>query len=78
MNKNQRKKLADILEVIEGQIVELEEMAEEEQEKADNIPDNLNNSDRAIMLMESADNLNEAVADLQNWVDEVRENFELY
>lgn len=77
MNKNQRKKLADILEVIEGQIVELEEMAEEEQEKADNIPENLNNTDRSIMLMESADNLNEAVADLQNWVDEVRENFEL-
>ena len=77
MNKNQRKKLADILEVIEGQIVELEEMAEDEQEKADNIPENLNNTDRSIMLMESADNLNEAVADLQNWVDEVRENFEL-
>lgn len=77
MNKNQRKKLTDILEEIEGQIVELEEMAEEEQEKADNIPDNLINSDRAIMLQESADNLNEAVADLQNWVDEVRENFEL-
>ena len=33
MNKNQRKKLTDILEEIEGQIVELEEMAEEEQEK---------------------------------------------
>ena len=77
MNKNQRKKLTDILEEIEGQIVELEEMAEEEQEKADNIPENLNNCDRAIMLIESADNLNEAVADLQNWVDEVRENFEL-
>lgn len=78
MNKNQRKKLADILEEIEGQIAELEVMAEEEQEKADNIPENLNSSDRAIMLMESADNLNEAVADLQNWVDEVRDNFELY
>lgn len=78
MNKNQRKKLADILEEIEGQIAELEVMAEEEQEKADNIPDNLINSDRAIMLQESADNLNEAVADLQNWVDEVRDNFELY
>ena len=77
MNKNQRKKLTDILEEIEGQIAELEVMAEEEQEKADNIPDNLINSDRAIMLQESADNLNEAVADLQNWVDEVRDNFEL-
>lgn len=77
MNKNQRKKLADILEEIEGQIVELEEMANEEQEKADNIPENLNDTEMSIRLMESADNLNEAVADLQNWIDEVRENFEL-
>lgn len=77
MNKNQRKKLVDIIDVIEAQIVELEEMAEAEQEKADNIPDNLNNTDRSIMLMESADNLNEAVANLQNWVEEVREYFEL-
>lgn len=77
MNKNQRKKLVDIIDVIEAQIVELEEMAEAEQEKVDNIPDNLNNTDRSIMLMESADNLNEAVANLQNWVEEVREYFEL-
>ena len=77
MNKQQRKKLSDMLDEIEGYVSTLEEMSNEEQEKFDNIPDSLNDTDRATAIQETADNLQQAADDLQNWIDETRGNLEL-
>jgi hypothetical protein len=77
MNKQQRKKLSDMLDEIAGYVSTLEEMAEEEQEKYDNMPDGLQDSERGQAIQEAADNLQQAADDLQNWIDETGGNFEL-
>lgn len=77
MNKQQRKKLSDMLDEIAGYVSTLEEMAEEEQEKYDNMPEGLQDSERGQAIQEAADNLQQAADDLQNWIDETGGNFEL-
>jgi hypothetical protein len=77
MNKQQRKKLSDMLDEIAGYVSTLEEMAEEEQEKYDNMPDGLQDSERGQAIQEAADNLQQAADDLQDWIDETGGNFEL-
>ena len=52
-------------------------MASEEQEKYDNMPENLQDSEQANAIQEAADNLQEAYDDLSNWCDEVRSNLEV-
>ena len=77
MNKQQRKKLSDMLDEIAGYVSTLEEMAEEEQEKYDNLPEGLQDSERGQAIQEAADNLQQAADDLQDWIDETGGNFEL-
>ena len=77
MNKQQRKKLSDMLDEIAGYVSTLEEMAEEEQEKYDNMPESLQDSERGQAIQEAADNLQQAADDLQDWIDETGGNFEL-
>lgn len=77
MNKQQRKKLSDMLDEIAGYVSTLEEMAEEEQEKYDNMPEGLQDSERGQTIQEAADNLQQAADDLQNWIDETGGNLEL-
>lgn len=77
MNKQQRKNLSDMLDEIAGYVSTLEEMAEEEQEKYDNMPEGLQDSERGQAIQEAADNLQQAADDLQNWIDETGGNFEL-
>ncbi len=77
MNKQQRKKLSDMLDEIEGYVSTLEEMSNEEQEKYDNMPEGLQDTERGQAIQDAADNLQQAADDLQNWVDEVRGNMEL-
>ena len=77
MNKQQRKRLNELIEQVEGIVTEIEEMAEEEQDKYDNYPENMQNSDQATAIEEAADNLREAASDLSNWCDEVRSNLEV-
>ena len=58
MNKRQREK-------IEEMIAELEQIQEEEQEKYDNAPEGLEDTDRVLRFQENADNLQEAIDILQ-------------
>lgn len=60
MNKEQRKRLQNALDI-------LTEIQEEEQEKYDNAPEGLQDTDRVLKFEEDADKLQEAV-DLVNEV----------
>ena len=62
MNKQQRA----ILERIIG---ELEQIQEEEQEKYDNAPEGLADTDRVLQFEENADNLQEAIDILNDVVE---------
>lgn len=77
MNKNQRKQLSELLDEIESHVSTFEEMAEEEQEKYDNMPENMQDSERAEAFQGAVNNLQEAADSLQSWIDEVRSNLEL-
>ena len=50
MNKNRRKRIADLRERIDIIKNELEEVMEEEQDARDNLPNNLQDSDRKSVV----------------------------
>jgi len=66
MNKARRKWLSDIYEAIENAKNEIENIREEEQESYDNIPENLNMTDRASTMEENIDNLDYIVSSLED------------
>lgn len=66
MNNARRKWLADIYEAIENAKNEIENIREEEQESYDNIPENLQESERANTIYENIDNLDYIVSSLED------------
>lgn len=74
MNKKQRKELKRIASLLEELSLDLETIRDEEDEKLDNIPDNLNGSDRYSYMWEVRDSLNEVIDDLNNTIDNLRDN----
>lgn len=60
MNKVRRAKLNRILEAIEELQAELQEIAEEEEEYRDNIPENMQGSERYEKADAACDNLSNA------------------
>lgn len=65
MNKSRRQQLRKWLEDIEAIKNELERIIEDEQEYYDNIPENLQGSERASDSEEAIDNMNEAVSTIE-------------
>ena len=59
MNKQDREKLQDLID-------ELSYLQEAEQEKYDNMPENLQESERADKFQEDADQIQEAIDTLQS------------
>ena len=62
MNKNQRAKLQDALDIVT-------EIQEQEQEKYDNAPEGLQDTDRVQKFQEDADSLQEAADSIQTVLD---------
>lgn len=74
MNKKQRKKLERIASQLEDLRSDLETISNEENEKLDNIPVNLIGSDRYNDMWAVSDNLDEVIADLNNTINNLRNN----
>ncbi len=74
MNKEQRKKLDEMIQKVEDIASELETMADEEQDKLDNMPDGLRDGERGQAIEEAEGNLRDAYESLSSWVDEARGN----
>ena len=63
MNKDQKKILQEALDI-------LTEIQEEEQEKYDNAPESLQDTDRVNKFQEDAENLQEAIDIVQSIIEE--------
>lgn len=74
MNKKQRKELERIASLLEELWFDLGVICDEEDEKLDNIPDNLNGSDRYNDMLVVRDNLVEVFVDLDNTIENLRNN----
>ena len=75
MNKDRRKILEEVSGLLSEAYAKLEEVAEEETESFDNIPENLQNSERYDRAAEVVELLESAYSDLEdviNAIDEAR------
>lgn len=69
MNAVRRKKLAIIMEELEELKGSVEELLEEEEEYRDNMPENLQGSERYEKADEACDSLYEVVSNLEEAID---------
>jgi len=65
MNKQRRKALEEIIGKLENQKAAIEAILDEEQEAYDNIPESLQDTDRANQIYENIDALEDAIANLE-------------
>ena len=66
MNAKGRKNIKDLIAQLEDIKGRLETMQEEEQDKFDNLPEGLQESERGEAMQEVADSLEEAVSSLED------------
>ena len=76
MNKERRKWLQDVITELEEKRDELEQMACEEQEAYDNLPEGIQNSYRGGQISDNADNLDTAQSELDNIIQNLYEVLE--
>lgn len=68
MNKQRRKALEEIIGELENQKSAIEAILDEEQEAYDNIPESLQDTDRANQIYENIDALQDAIDNLESEV----------
>lgn len=69
MNNNRRKKISEVIKMIDTTKNYLETILEEEEECFDNIPENLQYSARGEDSQDAIDNMNEALEKLSDSID---------
>ena len=73
MNNTRRKRLRKWLEDIENIKSELENICLDEEEAFDNLPENLQGSDRGMAFEEAIDQMNEAVSSIEDAISIIEE-----
>lgn len=73
MNKQRRKALDTLYRKIEELRQEVEEVMDEEQDSYDNLPENLQGSERGEAMYEAIDNLDSACRSLDEAMDYILE-----
>lgn len=76
MNKPTRKQLQKIIDSLENLQAELEEISENEQEKLDNTPENLQGSERYERAEEICGYLEEALCSFEDLIDHITDAIE--
>ncbi|MFN6965162.1 MAG: hypothetical protein ACK4S4_15560 [Pyrinomonadaceae bacterium] len=76
MNKHRRKRLKDIHTRLSDTVEELRMIANEEEEYRDNMPENLQNSERYDAADTAAYNINDAADQIEHALDPLQETFE--
>ena len=71
MNKNRRKRIADLRERIIKN--ELEEVMEEEQDARDNLPNNLQDSEKAEKMDDTIGSIEYAIGNLEETIENLDE-----
>ena len=72
MNKTQRRLIANICDVLQGAIDDLRNIVEQEEEKLDNMPENLWDSERYEMMDSEKDDIEQIADELENTLDELQ------
>jgi hypothetical protein len=73
MNKNRRKRIADLRERIDIIKNELEEVMEEEQDARDNLPNNLQDSEKAEKMDDTIGSIEYAIGNLEETIKNLDE-----
>lgn len=73
MNRMRRKALSDIMDKLEELKADLEALKDEEEEYRDNMPDNLQGSERYELAENACDNLGSALDSLDDAVSYIEE-----
>lgn len=73
MNKERRKAIENVSGKIRDLLADLEVLRDEEEEYRDNIPENLQGSERYERADECVDGLTEAIDEIERQLDEVDE-----
>ena len=73
MNKQRRARIEEVVDQIGVLCQELEELRDEEQDYMDNMPENLQQSDRYYAAEEAVSNLDSAIDSLNDAVDYANE-----
>ena len=76
MNKERRKQLEKVVEVLTAQMEELETIKDEEQEAFDNLPEGIQCTERGETMEENVDELDSIITDLENVIDSINEVIE--
>ena len=76
MNKQRRKWLEDVIAKIEAAQSEVQNIAEEERESFDNIPEGLQEGERGQTISENADDLEGVDSDFESILDTLNEILE--
>lgn len=73
MNNNRRKRLAAILESVEDLKAQLEEIRDEEQDAFENMPYNLQESERGQQMEEAISRMEDAISDFDEAASGIEE-----
>lgn len=71
MNAARRKKIAKVIDLLEDAKILLEEIQEEEQNAFDNMPENLQESERGTQMEENIYNLEEGASNIADVIDSI-------
>lgn len=69
MNKEQRARLAEILDQLNGALCEIENIKDEEESKYDNLPENFQDSERGEAIQDGIDALDDTLSYLSDAID---------
>lgn len=69
MNKARRKQISEIIDALEIAMSSIDSVRDDEQEYLDNIPENLQGSDRYSIAEDAVDNLDNAYDSIQEVID---------
>lgn len=75
MNRQRRKELARIYNVLQDCVSDLECVRDEEQEAFDNLPESLQYSEKGELMEECVDNIESVITDLDNVCSDLEEIF---
>jgi chaperonin cofactor prefoldin len=76
MNNQRRKEIKKIIDRLDIIKNEIEQICNDEEDYHDNIPENLQDSDRAMSSEEAIDNLNEVLENIENAIDNLESAME--
>ena len=74
MNKNRRKAIAEVRDILESANSNLEVIRDEEQESFDNLPEGIQESERGERMSECIECLEEAIGNLSEAIDNLDES----